>query len=85
LIKISKEFNIKNLATFLLQILVNRWVFSFLRWDSPPEGFFSIQAQEEINAKHEEKERRKFETIYQQQSIHGGQAAVSCKTFFNKL
>ncbi len=41
------------------------------RWDAPPEGHFSIKEQEEINDKHEKKEVRKIEKIYESQSIHG--------------
>ncbi len=41
------------------------------RWDPPPDGYFSIKEQEEVNAKHEDKERKKVETMYVSQAIHG--------------
>ena len=40
------------------------------RWDPPPEGYLSIQGQEDINKKHENREMRKIEQIYVQQALH---------------
>ncbi len=41
------------------------------RWTEPPEGFFSVKEQEEVNRKHEAKEWKKVEAIYTSQAIHG--------------
>jgi len=41
------------------------------RWTAPPEGYFSIAEQEDVNRKHQAREMRKVEKIYEQQAIHG--------------
>jgi hypothetical protein len=41
------------------------------RWHPPPDGYFSIAEQEDVNKKHEAKEARKVEQIYVQQAFHG--------------
>ena len=41
------------------------------RWTAPPEGYFSISEQEDVNRKHQAREMRKVEKIYEQQAIHG--------------
>lgn len=41
------------------------------RWTAPPEGYFSIGEQEDVNRKHNARENRKIEKIYEQQAIHG--------------
>lgn len=40
-------------------------------WTAPPEGFLSIKEQEKINAKHEEREMKKIDLMYESQAIHG--------------
>ena len=40
------------------------------RWTAPPEGYFSIGEQEDVNRKHNARENRKIEKIYEQQAIH---------------
>ena len=37
------------------------------RWTAPPEGYFSIAEQEDVNRKHQAREMRKVEKIYEQQ------------------
>ena len=38
------------------------------RWTAPPEGYFSIGEQEDVNRKHNARENRKIEKIYEQQA-----------------
>jgi len=50
------------------------------RWDPPPEGYLSIQDQEDINKKHEEKEKKKHKKILASQSKHNPTANAAAST-----